>query len=89
MSFLSILAAFAYLIMKLLFWNRFPAGNIPIMLGVFILGAIQIFFIGILGEYILNINSRIMKRPLVIEEERINFVSEINKEKQGVGDEIT
>lgn len=89
MSFLSILAAFAYLIMKLLFWNRFPAGNIPIMLGVFVLGAVQIFFIGLLGEYILNINSRVIKRPLVIEEERINFVPEINKEKQGINDEIT
>lgn len=73
MSVMSILSALVYLIMKLLFWDRFPAGNIPIVLGVFVLGAIQIFFIGILGEYILNINSRVMKRPLVIEEERINF----------------
>lgn len=76
MSFLSILSALAYLIMKLMFWDRFPAGNTPIILGVFVLGAIQIFFIGLLGEYILNINSRVMKRPLVIEEERINFGGE-------------
>ncbi len=80
MSLMSILSAVIYLIMKIIFWDRFPAGNIPIMLGVFVLGAIQIFFIGLLGEYILNINSRIMKRPLVIEEERINFKDESKTE---------
>lgn len=45
----------------------------PILLGVFILGSIQIFFIGLLGEYIMNINTRVINRPLVIEEKRINF----------------
>ena len=84
MSFMSIISAFVYFIMKLVFWNRFPAGNIPIVLGVFVLGAIQIFFIGLLGEYILNINSRIMKRPLVIEEERINFDGLENKDIEEV-----
>lgn len=82
MSFMSIISAIVYFIMKLLFWDRFPAGNIPIVLGVFILGAIQIFFVGVLGEYILNINSRIMKRPLVIEEERINFDNADNREPE-------
>lgn len=69
----SILVALFYLIFKLIFWNSFAAGMIPVLLGVFVLGSIQLFFIGILGEYILSINSRIMKRPWVIEEERINF----------------
>lgn len=69
----SILVALFYLIFKLFFWNSFAAGMIPVLLGVFVLGSIQLFFIGILGEYILAINSRIMKRPWVIEEERINF----------------
>jgi len=87
MSCLSILSAFVYLIMKLIFWNRFPAGNVPIILGVFVLGAIQIFFIGLLGEYILNINSRIMKRPLVIEEERINFDDETSNDEEGTTNE--
>ncbi len=72
-SVLSILVAFFYLIFKLIFWNSYAAGTIPILLGVFVLGSIQLFFIGILGEYILAINTRMMKRPLVIEEERINF----------------
>lgn len=73
MSMLSMFVALAYLIAKLVFWDNFPLGNAPILIGVFVLGGIQLFFIGLLGEYILNINTRIMKRPLVIEEKRINF----------------
>lgn len=73
---ISIFIAFAYLIMKLVWWDRFPAGTAPILIGMFLLGSIQIFFIGFIGEYILNMNQRIMKRPLVIEEERINFEQE-------------
>ncbi len=72
-SIVSILIAFAYLIVKLTNWYHFPLGNAPILIGVFVLGGLQLFFIGLLGEYILNINSRVMKRPLVIEEKRINF----------------
>lgn len=72
-SVLSILVALFYLAFKILFWNSFAAGTIPILLGVFVLGSLQLFFIGLLGEYILSINTRIMKRPLVVEEERINF----------------
>lgn len=73
LSGISLLVALVYLIMKLMFWDRFGAGMTPILLGVFVLGSVQIFFIGLLGEYIMSINSRIMKRPLVIEEKRINF----------------
>ncbi len=73
LSGLSILAALAYLVMKLIWWDRFPAGNIPTLLAVLVLGSIQIFFIGLIGEYILNINRRVIHRPLVIEEERVNF----------------
>lgn len=62
-----------YLILKLIFWNRFVAGMAPIMIGMFFLGSVQLFFLGFLGEYILSMNQRIMNRPLVIEEERINF----------------
>ena len=75
-SLLSIGVAFAYLIMKLVHWQNFPLGNAPILIGVFVLGGIQLFFIGLLGEYILNINKRIMHRPLVIEEKRLNFDDE-------------
>lgn len=62
-----------YLIWKLICWNSFAAGMAPILIGMFFLGAIQLFFIGFIGEYILSINQRVMNRPLVIEEERINF----------------
>ena len=59
--------------MKLIYWNRFPAGMVPLLLGVLFLGSVQIFFIGMVGEYVLTINQRVMKRPLVVEEERLNF----------------
>ena len=70
---ISFIIGITYLILKLIFWDNFSAGTVPIIIGIFFLGAIQIFFIGLLGEYILAINSRVMKRPLVVEEERINF----------------
>ncbi len=69
----SFLVALLYLILKLIFWDTFIAGTAPILIGMFFLGAIQLLFMGMIGEYILSINQRIMKRPLVIEEERINF----------------
>lgn len=69
----SIIVALIYLILKLIYWDRFSAGTTPILLAVLVLGSIQLFFIGFLGEYVLAINKRIMHRPLVIEEERINF----------------
>ena len=70
---ISIIIAIVYLILKLIYWDRFVAGTIPVLLAVLILGALQLFFIGFMGEYILSMNKRIMNRPLVIEEERINF----------------
>lgn len=69
----SILVALIYLVMKLIWWDRFPAGMIPVLLGIFVIGSMQLFFIGLLGEYIMNINTRVMHKPLVVEEERINF----------------
>lgn len=73
LSIVSMLIALTYLILKLVFWDSFPMGTAPIVVGIFFMSSIQIFFIGFLGEYILNINARVMKRPLVIEEKRINF----------------
>ena len=72
-GFCSVVIAIVYLVLKIAFWDRFTAGTAPIMIGMFFLGAVQLFFLGFLGEYILSINQRIMNRPLVIEEERINF----------------
>lgn len=69
----SLFIALIYLIMKLLRWNDFTMGSAPIVIGVFFIGAVQLIFIGLLGEYILSINQRVMKRPLVIEEKRLNF----------------
>lgn len=75
--------AIIYLILKLIYWEWFPAGNAPILIGVFLLGSLQLFFIGLLGEYIMSINIRVMRRPLVIEERRINFND--SRELSGVG----
>lgn len=72
----SLIVALVYLILKLIYWNRFDAGMAPIVIGMFFLGAVELFFLGFLGEYILSINQRVMNRPLVIEEERINFDNE-------------
>lgn len=75
-SFVSIIIALVYLILKLVDWYGFNAGSAPVVIGVFLLGGIQLFFIGLIGEYILNINTRVIHRPIVVEEERINFEEE-------------
>lgn len=77
-SIFSFLIAIFYLVMKLLFWDIFNAGMAPLIIGLFFLGGIQLFFIGLLGEYIMSINTRIMNRPLVIENRRINFTEKEN-----------
>ena len=69
----SMLIAMFYLVMKLIYWDEFIAGNLPILLSVCVFGSVQMFFTGLIGEYILGINTRVMNRPLVIEEERIGF----------------
>jgi len=73
LSALSIFAALVYLILKLLYWDRFSAGFAPMIIGLFFLNAIELLFIGFVGEYVMSINTRVMNRPLVIEEERLNF----------------
>lgn len=70
---LSLLTAFGYLIYKLIFWDRFQVGTAPMVIGVFFFSSVQLFFIGIIGEYIGAIHTQVRKRPLVIEKERINF----------------
>lgn len=72
-SAISIVVAVVYTVMKLLNWENFSAGTAPLTIGVFIIGGIQLFFIGLIGEYILNINTRVIHRPIVVEEKRINF----------------
>lgn len=70
---INMLVAMVYFIMKIIYWETFSIGIAPIIIGMFFIGSVQLFFIGLLSEYILNMNTRMMKRPLVIEEERVNF----------------
>ena len=73
LSLLALIVAFVYLVMKLTMWQTFDLGLAPLVIGVYFLGSVQLFFIGILGEYIGSINTQVHKRPLVVERERINF----------------
>jgi glycosyltransferase involved in cell wall biosynthesis len=73
LAIVSLLAAFGYLLAKLLFWDKFQFGTAPILIGIFLFGAIQMFFLGMLGEYIASIQTQVRKMPLVVESERINF----------------
>ena len=73
MSIISFLIAMGYLIAKLIFWDQFTLGTAPIIIGLFFFGSVQLFFIGIIGEYIGAIHTQVQKRPLVVEKERINF----------------
>lgn len=72
-SFLFILIAVVYTILKLLYWEQFSFGMSPTMIGLFTFASVQLFFIGVLGEYIGCILTQVNKKPLVIEKERINF----------------
>jgi hypothetical protein len=73
LSLLALVVAFVYLVMKLTMWQTFDLGLAPLVIGVYFLGSVQLFFIGILGEYIGAIHTQVHKRPLVVEKERINF----------------
>ncbi len=72
-AFFSIVIALIYFIVKLLNWYAFDFGLPVILIGMFFLGAVQLIFLGFMGEYIMTINQRTMKRPLVVEEGRLNF----------------
>ncbi|MFC2573374.1 MAG: glycosyltransferase, partial [Actinomyces oris] len=61
------------LVKKLIDWNAYPVGEASRTVGLFFLGSIQLFFIGILGEYILSINGRVVSKPRVVIGERLNF----------------
>ena len=73
---LSLLVALVYLVVKLIYWNSFALGQAPLLIGMFFFGSMQMFFIGILGEYIGAIYSQVHPRPWVIERERLNFDDE-------------
>jgi len=72
-AFISFLVALVYLIYKIIFWYSFSVGTAPLVIGLFFFSAVQLFFIGIIGEYVGSIHTQVLRRPLVIEKERINF----------------
>ena len=73
LSFLSFILAMTYLFLKIFFWDTFEIGMASLLIGLFFFGSIQMFFLGIIGEYISIIHTRVRKMPLVIELERTNF----------------
>jgi glycosyltransferase involved in cell wall biosynthesis len=77
-SALSLCVALIYFVYKIVFWKSFSVGMAPIVIGLFLFSSVQLFFLGIIGEYIGSIHTQVMKRPLVVERERINFDSESN-----------
>jgi hypothetical protein len=70
---LCVFVSLAYLVYKLLFWNRFSLGVAPLVIGVFFFMSLQMLFMGIVGEYIGTIHTMVQNRPLVVEQERVNF----------------
>jgi polyisoprenyl-phosphate glycosyltransferase len=75
---LSLVVAFIYLVYKIIFWESFSVGIAPLVIGLFFFSAVQLFFIGVIGEYIGSIYTQVLKRPLVIERERVNFKEKPN-----------
>ena len=73
LSLLSLIVAFLFLIAKLVYWDSFQLGVAPMLIGIFFFGAIQTFFIGVLGEYVGSIHTQVRNMPLVVEIERVNF----------------
>ncbi|MCF0128812.1 MAG: glycosyltransferase family 2 protein [Pseudobutyrivibrio sp.] len=80
-AFVSFLIGIVYLVYKLVHWNTFDAGMAPLTIGMFFLGGVILAFLGFMGEYILNINTRVIHRPIVVEELRLNFEEEEKKSK--------
>lgn len=78
----SFVVALFYLVAKLLFWQSFTAGYAPMMIAVFFMGGVQLVFLGFLGEYVMSMNARVMNRPLVIEEKRLNFDADARSDGQ-------
>jgi len=73
LSIASFLISLTYLVLKLVLWDRFQLGTAPLLIGMFFFGSVQIFFIGLIGEYVAAIHTQVLRRPLVVERERVNF----------------
>jgi glycosyltransferase involved in cell wall biosynthesis len=72
-SMLSGVVAVGYFVAKILFWESIPFGFAPLIIGVFFLGSLQLFFVGVLGEYLGVMYLNILRRPLVVERHRVNW----------------
>ena len=88
-SVLSLIVAIGYLVAKLMFWDELQLGLAPLLIGIYFFGAVQLFFIGVLGEYIGSIHTQVHKRPLVVERERINFPADVSPNLQAVASDLT
>ena len=73
LSILSLAVSMMFLVLKLLYWERFEMGIAPMLIALFFFASVQLFFIGFIGEYIGAIHTHVRKRPLVVERERVNF----------------
>jgi len=73
MALISFIVAIVYFVFKIIFWYSMPMGMAPLVIGFFFFSSVQLFFIGVIGEYIGNIHTQILRRPLVVEKERVNF----------------
>ncbi len=73
MGLASLFIGLAYLVYKLIYWNEFSVGIAPLVIGLFLFASVQLFFLGIVGEYVGAIHTQVLRRPLVVEKERINF----------------
>jgi hypothetical protein len=77
---ISLLVALAYLVMKLCFWDSFQLGMAPLIIGLFLFASVQLFFLGVVGEYVGSILTQVRRRPLVIEKGRVNFDQDVPSE---------
>ena len=73
LSGMGFLIAFAYLVAKLLFWDSFPLGQAPLLIGIFLFSSVQILIMGLIGEYVAAIHQRLQRNPWVVEKSRVNF----------------
>ncbi len=73
LSLISFIISLTYLVLKLILWKSFQLGTAPLLIGMFFFGSVQIFFIGLIGEYVASIHTQVKGRPLVVEKERVNF----------------
>ena len=73
LALLSLLISIVYLVLKVLYWDSFQLGTAPLLIGIFFFASVQLFFIGLIGEYVAAIHTRVLNRPLVTELERVNF----------------